>query len=152
MMKQRNKNKHVQNTFSREKRASASTRGGPQFTPAPIPKENIWVKRAAQHRSAGNNDSRPGPTQVEAQVATQVAAAGGQRPQMEERTEFAGNPKIINFSEFTSEINNLNNLINVNAMLKAIKDLNAQLLTCNNEIEKFTTFYTFTQNLNKYGL
>lgn len=60
--------------------------------------------------------------------------------------------ELSGFNVLTGEFKTLNNLINVNAMLTAIRDLNKQLINCKTSVDKFTAFYNFTQNLDSYGI
>lgn len=102
-----------------------------RYRPAPSPATNSW--KAAAHSTA-----------------TQQQHLQQQQQQQESARVQKGEANEI--SELTSELNSLNEMINVSAMLAAVKDLNSKLRLCKSALEKFTVFNSFAQNLSVHGL
>lgn len=99
-----------------------------QYEPAPPPTKSAWK-----------------PTTYEQQFPS-LTPVKRTPPQTKESSE-----TTTEINQLAQQMKELNNLINVSAMLTAISDLNSKLKNCNNKIEQFTTFHNFLSNLDHYG-
>lgn len=126
-----------------------------RYQPAPEPKTNAWKQRAAEQQ--------PQQTQQQPQ-----SSRGSQQQQPREQQEpqrqqnntkptqnpdtHVGKSPIDTFQQITHEFQTLHTLINIDAMLQAIRDLNTTLSTCTSKEQKFIAFTKFTQNINQYDI
>lgn len=97
---------------------------------------------ALRHRTANEPARNPWNDQLTAPRMTQTSRF----------QEASCNNTTSEFSELTTELRNLSELVNIKGMLAAIRDLNKQLVTCVSKQEKLTVFLQFTQNLDSYEL
>lgn len=61
------------------------------------------------------------------------------------------NGNMDEFKSLNNEFDELNRLVNISVLLKAVKDLNAQLRTCRTPKDIFETYRKFYDNLNSYN-
>lgn len=95
------------------------------YVPAPVPEVNPWV-------NTGRSILQTGQKPTERAFIPRTINTEEPDPQM-------------NFNSLVSEVTELNQLINVEHMVKLIRELNSQLRTCQSELEKFSKFNNFCQ-------
>lgn len=93
------------------------------YVPAPLPRVNQWFK---------NSDSSIAPNNVQRSIIREGISHTNN--QQETHT---------NFQSLVSEFGELNRLINLDNMIKLVRDINSQLRCCKNELEKFMKFNKF---------
>lgn len=96
-----------------------------KYVPAPAPTNNAWAR--------GNPLNKP-PTQT---IHHEPATTNNFSQQSANNNN--------SFNGLVSEMDELSQLINLDKMFKAVKQLNQLLRNCTNELDKFKTFYNFCQ-------
>lgn len=114
------------------KNTTATFNKKPEFVPAPTPTTNPWMRN--QKHVTERTNIEPNSTQNLEKVSSVIY------PQ-------SVNPDPqSNFSTLTEELNVLNQLIDLEKMVRLVKELNLQLRGCTNELDKFLKFNKFCQN------
>ena len=117
-----------------------------KYIPAPPPLINPWQRNIQQrlqqqtqqqYQQQQTTQSQQNQTQPQPQQKT----IQHQQPTQQQQPNLMQN--MNKFSELTSEFAQLNTLINVDKMLQLVRDLNAKLRECNNELEQFVAFQNF---------
>ena len=133
------------------------------FTPAPPPATNPWTSGAAVHSRGPDFPPLPPPLQSrrqrpQTQTAERRPDSGLNPPLNNQVTVQAPSAPAMNqnlnlniFSELTSEMNQLNSMINLNNLLMFVKDLIKNLMSCPPD-DKGLVAFTFIQNIKSYNI
>lgn len=126
----------------RDSRRSTQKAATSTYEPAPLPATNVWHDRERRR------------LETLSQPATRSASQPPLRPTQpsSQRPGYSGTSAIETLDQLGAEMNRLNELIDVSKVLAALRDLNAQLSNCKDEVSRFTTFLTFINNIKVNGL
>lgn len=116
--------KRVEATEAKKQKISPINKR-PNYVPAPLPATNPWT------------NNRGNPWTSKEVIEPNVSNA----PQI--------NDSQLNFNNMVSEFQTLNQLIDIDKMVRLVRELNSQLRGCNSEFEKFMHFNKFCQTLFK---
>lgn len=109
----------------------------PSFMPAPMPTTNPWLNRM-KPREARNMPLAPPPNVRNNYVSSVISQEfTGPSPQKSDHQ--------TNFSSLIGEFNVLNQLIDLERMVRLVRELNSQLRSCKDEMEKFFILNQFCQ-------
>lgn len=106
----------------------------PKYIPAPIPTTNPWSMGNPFNRTAQNQQ------QIRTTAPPTDYAHGHGSTNLQIHTQPSTSNNIYNL---IGEFDELNKMIDIDRMFAYVKELNNQLRSCNNELEKFITFNNF---------
>lgn len=113
-----------------------------KFIPAPPPTTNIW-KQSVNAR---------GPTPITASQEIPAANADPAPKSSGSGQQVKTNNDSNKLNELFSEFKKLNSMINIDNMLKAVRDLNGILENCQSTMDKFQAFSQFALRIDSYGI
>lgn len=130
--------KRLEDIERRKNKLTKPAHKKPVFVPAPEPTTNPWKNQTAT-TSARRMGITP-TTNMRSNYVSSVIShqVGSSLPQN-------SNPQT-NFSSLLTELNVLNQLIDLEKMVRLVRELNLHLRGCTNELEKFLKFHQFCQN------
>lgn len=108
-----------------------------RYVAAPAPVTNAWDARRQALAAQNETMMTPEPRTTRPPLLL--------TPPTNKPSQIAGGTNQL--SSITDEFNKLNQLIDLDQMLKRVKYLNNKLENCNSEIEKFQVFYKFTLDI-----
>lgn len=116
------------------------------YKEAPIPTTNPWKERTPHinNELLENNEENFPPLSETRRPQTTT-----HNPQQSYTLNTQQTPTFQNLQTLTQEFNTLNELINVDKMIKLIQNLNTKLTQARNNTEKFLIFHSFTSNLSE---
>lgn len=117
-----------------------------RYRPAPVPHTNPWKTQPSGIERT--SEAAHGSQQVNSKrLMTPIDPPHGNT------NPFASNKDTVTqFSELKDEINKLNSLVDISKMIQAIRELNQQLVNCQNSSAKAIAFINFIQNCETYGI
>lgn len=105
--------------------------------PAPLPATNPWLRNQGKTNYLSNIRTTPG---------LNYEHVSDPIPSKVNPNSFQNGTPQNNFNSLVGEFNLLNQLIDLEKMVRLVRELNSQLRGCTNELNKFIKFNQFCQS------
>lgn len=142
-----NNSRNNQYTYNSNKYQHREKEYPEMHKPAPPPKQNAWKQRPEQQQNNQQQQERQTRNIQQRQSSQQQ-----QHPTYNRNPSKATPTDTNKFQQLAEQFEILDSLVNIDALLQAVTDLNTQLKTCRTPEQIFTTYTTFMKHLHKYDI
>ncbi|CAH1110469.1 unnamed protein product [Psylliodes chrysocephalus] len=151
---------YVERITRMEERKQNSNKNQKQtYIPAPLPTKNRWESRREAMNSTNYNTEfplLPGDTEFpllpgsRADPNTRTNQEARKQPSRSNNQNQSTQGDMGDLFALNHEMQELNSLVNISELTRAVRELNSQLRECRSEASIFLTYNNFMTNLNNY--